>query len=369
MITRCLTVLLIGSAMTALAEEGAKVDPEAIKKLRELEKQLLEKEEKAKKSGPPTATLSIEQGGTMLGDIVIELNAEKAPVSTLNFADYAKAGYYNGTIFHRVIPTFMIQGGGFTADVDKKAEGLRPPIENEWTNGLKNKKGTIAMARLPNNADSATSQFFINVADNNALDVPRDGAGYAVFGKVTKGMDVVEKIRDTKTVVNPKYPSPSPVVPETPVIIKSVKIENLDREAIKQVLAKRGEALRTYAQKVADDLGKPLNETDSGLFYIVLKEGDGAKPTLSDRLMVHYTGTFLDGTKFDSSHDRGQPQPITLRGVIPGWTEGVGMMKVGGKRKLIIPWKLGYGSRGKPPVMPPKADLVFEVELVEVVGK
>jgi cyclophilin family peptidyl-prolyl cis-trans isomerase len=135
---------------------------------------------------------------TSKGDITIELDAAKAPISTENFLAYVNSGHYAGTIFHRVIPNFMIQGGGHTADMAKKP--TNKPIKNEWKNGLKNLKGTVAMARLGGDADSATSQFFINTVDNAFLDRPQpDGAAYAVFGKVTAGMDVVEAIRHVKT--------------------------------------------------------------------------------------------------------------------------------------------------------------------------
>ena len=132
---------------------------------------------------------------TTLGDIVLELDAEKAPISTLNFIQYAQDKYYDGTIFHRVMAGFMIQGGGFTVD-QKKTEGLREGIKNEWKNELKNRRGTIAMARMGGRPDSATAQFFINVVDNASLNQARDGAAYAVFGKVVEGMETVDKIRD-----------------------------------------------------------------------------------------------------------------------------------------------------------------------------
>jgi cyclophilin family peptidyl-prolyl cis-trans isomerase len=130
---------------------------------------------------------------TNKGAIDLELDAEKAPISVANFVAYAKSGFYEGTIFHRCIPGFMIQGGGMTEDMSPK-KGGKPPIQNESKNGLKNALGTIAMART-NDPQSATSQFFINVKDNTSLDYPSfDGWGYAVFGAVTKGMDVVEAI-------------------------------------------------------------------------------------------------------------------------------------------------------------------------------
>jgi peptidyl-prolyl cis-trans isomerase A (cyclophilin A) len=134
---------------------------------------------------------------TSLGNIEIELDAAKAPVTVENFVGYVKSGQYDGLVFHRVIPGFMVQGGGFTPDMQQKA--TRAPIKNESNNGLANRRGTIAMARLAD-PDSASAQFFINVADNGSLDYPRaSGSGYAVFGKVVSGMDVVDKIAAVRT--------------------------------------------------------------------------------------------------------------------------------------------------------------------------
>lgn len=155
---------------------------------------------------------------TSLGKIKIELFAKEAPVSTKNFLDYVNKGTYNGTIFHRVISGFMIQGGGFTPDMREKSTGT--PIKNEAGNGLKNDRGTLAMART-GAPDSATDQFFINVVDNNGLNRPSpDGFGYAVFGKVIEGMDVVDKIRSVKTGTKMGFQN----VPDTPVVITSVKV-------------------------------------------------------------------------------------------------------------------------------------------------
>ena len=157
---------------------------------------------------------------TSMGDIVIELDKAKAPKTVDNFLQYVKDGHYNGTIFHRVIPTFMIQGGGMTPDMTEKA--TRAPIPLEARNGLLNERGTIAMARTMD-PNSATAQFFINVKDNEFLnaDKARDGNGYAVFGKVISGMDVVDKIR----VVPTGSKGPHDDVPATPVIIKKATVE------------------------------------------------------------------------------------------------------------------------------------------------
>ena len=157
---------------------------------------------------------------TSVGDIVLELDAEKAPKSVDNFVKYVQAKHYDGLIFHRVIDGFMIQTGGYKADMSEKP--TRPPIPLESRNGLSNQRGTVAMARtgVP---DSATSQFFINLADNSRLDQPnaRDGEGYAVFGKVIEGMDVVDKIRAVPTKASGMHEN----VPATPVIIKRATLE------------------------------------------------------------------------------------------------------------------------------------------------
>lgn len=302
---------------------------------------------------------------TSMGDIYLELNQEKAPISTKNFVDYAKDGYYNGTIFHRVISNFMIQGGGFDKDMQKKE--TKAPIKNEWRNGLKNGRGAIAMART-SDPDSATSQFFINVVNNPFLDQPRGGAAYAVFGKVIDGMDVVDEIRNVPTTTRNGMEN----VPEEPVIIKTVEVLDADSPAVKKAL----EAEKRAAEKEFHDAMKLVKEkggdpdsgvkTASGLWYVDLKKGEGKSPEPTDTVEVHYTGWLTSGKKFDSSRDRGKPATFPLNRVIKGWTEGVGSMQVGGHRILVIPYNLAYGERGHPPVIPPKAMLVFDVELLSI---
>ena len=157
---------------------------------------------------------------TSMGDIVIELDHEKAPKSCENFEQYVRDGPYDGTIFHRVISNFMIQGGGFLPDMMQKA--TRDPIENEANNGLANTAGSIAMARTAA-PHSATAQFFINVKDNGFLDYPgQDGWGYCVFGKVSSGMDVIEKIRSVETTSRAGHSD----VPSEPVVIEKAEIDD-----------------------------------------------------------------------------------------------------------------------------------------------
>jgi peptidyl-prolyl cis-trans isomerase A (cyclophilin A) len=155
---------------------------------------------------------------TSEGRIVVELKADKAPKTVANFIQYVNDGFYDGTIFHRVISGFMIQGGGFTSTMSEKP--TRAPIPIESNNGLKNVRGTLAMARTMD-PNSATAQFFINVVDNAFLDYPgRDGAGYTVFGNVVEGMEVVDKIRAVPT----GRRGPFTDVPATPVVIKTARI-------------------------------------------------------------------------------------------------------------------------------------------------
>ncbi len=165
---------------------------------------------------PPAKKNPVVILSTSLGDITIELNAEKAPDTVKNFLDYVDTKFFDETIFHRVIPGFMIQGGGFTSDMEQKQ--TRPPIKNEAKNGLRNSRGTLAMARTQV-VDSATSQFFINLTDNTFLDHGVRDHGYAVFGKVISGMDVVDKIAQVKTTTKNMHQN----VPIEPVIIKSAR--------------------------------------------------------------------------------------------------------------------------------------------------
>ena len=352
---------------------------------------------------------------TNKGDIVIELDNKLAPVSVENFLAYADKEFYDGIIFHRIVPGFVIQAGGYDTVFNEKPTA--PAIKNEWSNGLTNDRGTIAMARSQA-PDSATSQFYFNLSDNAPLDAPRsprgedpvNGAAYCVFGRVVDGMEVVDAIAAVPTSPNPKIgnmPSPTEaVVIESVTRVSGDELETLKsanasaREAVLAKAEKRREgikgmiddqakqeqnrAARAEKSKRPDDeqrkdaiamlreSGYEIDEskavvTDSGLWYYDIKDGTGAQPTPESTVSVHYTGWFTDGGEpFDSSRARGTPAKFPLNRVIKGWTEGVGSMKVGGQRLLIIPGSIAYGPQGRPPMIPGNATLVFDVELLEV---
>ncbi len=158
---------------------------------------------------------------TNYGDFTVELYPDKAPVTVENFLAYVDAGFYDGTIFHRVIPDFVIQGGGFTEDMQQKP--TRPPIKNEADNGLKNERGTLSMART-SDINSATSQFFVNLKDNAFLDHGSRDFGYAVFGKVVEGMDVIDKIAKVPTGNRGMHQD----VPREPVVVHSARRKQAD---------------------------------------------------------------------------------------------------------------------------------------------
>jgi peptidyl-prolyl cis-trans isomerase A (cyclophilin A) len=177
-------------------------------------------------SGPFVA-LDLTQGRQALGTIVIALNREKAPISVDNFLQYVRAGHYDGTVFHRVMPNFMIQGGGYTPELEERP--TRPAIKNEARNGLRNTRGSVSMART-NDPNSATSQFFINVRDNHRLDFGISGAGYAVFGEVVEGLEVADRISITPTTTRGQHAN----APQTWVVIR------------------RAHEIKTWAPKPAD---------------------------------------------------------------------------------------------------------------------
>lgn len=301
---------------------------------------------------------------TTKGKIVVQLEYQKTPLTVANFITLAEGTnlqvtnslkgkpYYNGLKFHRVIADFMIQGGC------PKGDGSGDPgyrFDDEFVPELKHSaKGILSMA----NAGPKTngSQFFITHKATPHLD-----GRHTVFGHVTIGLDVVDKIAKDD-------------------VITSVKIIRVGKEAKKfdaekifnDYFVKKAEADKIEAekQKAAKEIAlkefENATTTESGLKYIVLQQGTGNKPVATSNVKVHYTGMLLEGKVFDSSVQRGEPIDFGLNQVIKGWTEGVQLMQEGSKYKFYIPSQLAYGERGAGGVIPPNTDLIFEVELIKI---
>jgi FKBP-type peptidyl-prolyl cis-trans isomerase len=301
---------------------------------------------------------------TTKGKIVVQLEYKKTPLTVANFITLAEGTnsqvtnslkgkpYYNGLKFHRVIADFMIQGGC------PKGDGSGDPgyrFDDEFIPELKHSaKGILSMA----NAGPKTngSQFFITHKATPHLD-----GRHTVFGHVTSGLDVVDKIVKDD-------------------VMTSVKIIRIGKDAknfnaikvFTDYFVKKAEADKIEAEKQKAAKEKALKEfenaqtTVSGLKYIVLQQGTGNKPLPTSNVKVHYTGMFLDGKVFDSSVQRGEPIDFGLNQVIKGWIEGVQLMQEGSKYKFYIPSQLAYGERGAGGVIPPNADLMFEIELIKI---
>jgi FKBP-type peptidyl-prolyl cis-trans isomerase len=302
---------------------------------------------------------------TSKGDILVQLEYEKTPLTVANFVGLAEGTkdsnrgkgvkFYDGLTFHRVIDNFMIQGG---CPLGTGTGGPGYTFPDEFDPTLKHDRpGVLSMA----NAGPGTngSQFFITHVPTPWLD-----GKHTVFGHVVTGQDVVNAIKKGDTI-------------KTIEIIRvgdKAKAFKTDQVAFDALLAD----LRAKAEKSRQEKIKAVNEiiekkwpnaktTPSGLRYVVLKEGEGKTPTRGTMVTAHYTGMLLDGRKFDSSVDRGKPFrfPVGTGRVIKGWDEAFLSMKKGEKRILILPPELAYGARGAGNVIPPNATLVFEVELLD----
>lgn len=350
---------IILASLFALASIGAIAHQDNPKKPKKVKLSKMDKEFLSKQADGMYAKFE-----TSKGNIYCALEFKKTPMTVANFVGLAEGTikntakaegvpYYDGLKFHRVIPNFMIQGG-CPLGTGTGDPGYKFPDEIDTT--LKHSgPGILSMA----NAGPGTngSQFFITHVKTDWLD-----GKHTVFGHVVEGQDVVNKIAGNDTLTH------------LVILRKGKEAEAFDAaksfETEKAGLAGKLEA-KAAAEKAAMD--KVLNETyanakttASGLRYIVETEGTGKAPVATDQVTVHYTGYLLNGKKFDSSVDRGQPATFPLNQVIRGWTEGLQLMKEGGKTKFIIPSDLGYGDGGYPPVIPPKSWLIFDVELIKV---
>jgi peptidyl-prolyl cis-trans isomerase A (cyclophilin A) len=299
---------------------------------------------------------------TNKGDILLKLEFEKTPLTVANFVGLAEgviennkkdlgSPYYDGLNFHRVIADFMIQGG-CPQGTGSGDPGYKFP--DEFHPDLKHDKvGVLSMANSGPTTNG--SQFFITHKETPWLD-----GKHSVFGHVIEGMDVVNKIEQ------------GDVIEKLTIIREGSKAKSFDAKlvfnsALEEI---KLQEMRNKAKSeaVLKDLQKGAKVTASGLSYKMIKIGNGIQAEKGKTVSVHYTGKLIDGTKFDSSYDRNEPIefPLGEGRVIPGWDEGIALLKVGDKATFIIPSNLAYGERGAGGVIPPNATLIFDVELMDV---
>ena len=305
---------------------------------------------------------------TSKGKILVQLEYKKAPITVANFIALSEGTnskvaekfvgkhFYDGLKFHRVIKDFMIQGG------DPDGNGSGGPgyaFKDEFDPTLVHDKGGI-LSMANSGPKTNGSQFFITHKETPWLNNK-----HTIFGHVVTGQDVVNAIAQDD------------VINKIIIVRKGADAKQFDAPKIfGEYFGGKGDEDKKLAEKemaeraIANE--KVLKEfatgktTASGLKYIVLTEGTGATPTATSNVKVHYTGSFIDGKVFDSSVQRGQPIDFGLNQVIKGWTEGVQLMKEGSKYKFFIPYNLAYGEQGYPGAIPPKSDLIFEVELIKI---
>ena len=349
--------LLILTSAAILFSTGMIAQKKNKQKISKMDKEFLEKQ-------PDGLYAKFE---TNRGDIYTVLESKKTPLTVANFVGLAEgtitntakaAGtpYYDGLKFHRVIPQFMIQGG-CPLGTGTGDPGYKFPDEFDET--LKHTgPGILSMA----NAGPGTngSQFFITHVETPWLD-----GKHTVFGHVVQGQDVVNKIAGNDTIKHLVILRKGKEAEE----FKAAEIFKSEMDAYPAKLAAKQKAEEEARKKAAEEAMKKFangKKTASGLMYIVDKEGSGASPKDTSNVTVHYTGLFVDGKVFDSSVQRGQPATFRLNQVIRGWTEGVQLMKEGAKYTFYIPYTLAYGEQGYPGAIPPKSDLIFEVELLKV---
>ena len=299
---------------------------------------------------------------TNKGDILLKLEFEKTPLTVANFVGLAEgviennkkdlgSPYYDGLNFHRVIADFMIQGG-CPQGTGSGDPGYKFP--DEFHPDLKHDKGGV-LSMANSGPTTNGSQFFITHKETPWLD-----GKHSVFGHVIEGMDVVNKIEQ------------GDVIEKLTIIREGSKAKSFDAKlvfnsALEEVKLKEMRN-KAKSEAVLKDLQKGAKVTASGLSYKMIKIGNGIQAEKGKTVSVHYTGKLIDGTKFDSSYDRNEPIefPLGEGRVIPGWDEGIALLKVGDKATFIIPSNLAYGERGAGGVIPPNATLIFDVELMDV---
>ena len=310
---------------------------------------------------------------TRYGSFVVKLDAKAAAAPVLTFLQYAKKGYYDGTIFHRIRKDSLIQGGGFTPDMKPKPATYSSPDLPGWMNDRRNEMGTIAIRRGRGTAGTGMAEFYINVVNNRRLDGKEYEGLFAVIGDVISGFDTVERIAAVAVGTHPDYAGgTSAVVPTSPIIIQSVTVlDPIDPDAIREAVASQmiphEQLINDTIKRFEKKAGRKVVTTESGLRYVDLVIGKGPQPIAGDFIEFQYRGTLADGTVFETTL-QSEPAKRPVDNLVPGMKEGLMGMNEGGERVLIIPPKLAF-PEGIPGTIPGHATLIFEIELLGIIGR
>ncbi len=320
---------------------------------------------------------------TTVGNIVLELNASEAPNAVLSFVQRVEANYYDGLIFHRVLKGRLVQAGAYTPNMEQREASAVETDIVDFDNILRNERGTISAVKKSEWNNRIGAEFFINVADNFQFDQLESSGPYPVFGRVIKGLDVVDKISNVSVASNPDYAAGlSPLVPKRPIVIKSVEmLSPLDKKGVKdrvRSLHERAEyeagAGRRAVQRMFDlqvkkiekATGEKVTLLKSGLVVGDLREGIGQTPSLDDKVYVNYRGWLLDDTELANTYIK-KPVERKVSDFVEGVRIALTTMKEGGKRMIIVPPDLGFGYGGAPSIgVPNNAFLIFDIELLEI---
>jgi peptidyl-prolyl cis-trans isomerase A (cyclophilin A) len=346
--------LVLFTAAFALLSCGAEAQKKDKQKINKMDKEFLSKQ-------PDGIYAKFE---TSRGDIYTVLEHQKTPMTVANFVGLAEGSikntakeagvpYYDGLKFHRVIPNFMIQGG-CPLGTGTGDPGYKFPDEIDATL-VHDGPGILSMA----NAGPGTngSQFFIT-----HVETPWLNGKHTVFGHVVQGQDVVNKIEGNDSLKKVTILRKG----KEATAFDAAKVFVNEQANLSKNQAEKAGKEKAEFQSIIDQINNSGKQTNSGLKYVILNEGSGVSPTAESQVTVHYKGMLTDGTKFDSSYDRNETIKFGLNQVIPGWTEGLQLMKPGGKAYLMIPPHLGYGERGAGGLIPPNSTLIFLVELFKV---
>lgn len=323
---------------------------------------------------------------TSMGAFSVELDAARVPVGVTHFMDHVERGFYKGLLFHRVLKGGIVQGGAYLPTMERQRGSQRAPAGMEYHSGMNNVRGTVSLIQVIGRDDVPQAEFFVNLSTNTGLDDSAGIVAYVPIGRVTEGMDVVDRLGGVPVAAHAKYAAGLiEVVPVAPVTIDDVKVlRKLDRAEVQRVVEERTRQAELAAaaavtaeerdfnnaeqrlESAAKEVGTTVVMTPSGLRYVDLRVGKGAQPLATDRAVMHFRGALLNGSVLNDTFIEEKPPTKKISELIAGLREGIGTMGEGGRRLFLVPPMIAFGKTGIPGRVPPDSWMFYEVELLEL---